>query len=171
MVERDLILKEVVWFVGITNIKDVYNYAYEWLRSEDFTITEDKYKEVVKGDEKELEIKWVVNKKISDYFRANLEFMWKVLGMKDVEVEIDGKKKKMNKVAELTIKINGKLEKDYNSKWGPSSIQTFFKDLYHKYVIPQRTEQMEDKVREYVQVFKEEMKAYLELTGKRQSGN
>jgi len=166
MVEKDTILREQVWYVGITKVKDVYNYAYDYLRREDFVVTEEKYKEVVKGDEKELEIKWIATKKITDYFRANIEFFWKILGMKEVEVEINGKKKKMDKVSELSIKMKGVLEKDYSSKWGPTGTQKFIKEVYHKYVIPQRTDQMENKVRDYVQYLKDEIKAFMELTGK-----
>ena len=87
--------------------------------------------------------------------------------MTDVEVEIDGKKKKMNKFVELGIELKGILEKDYSSKWGTSGYEKFFKEMYQKYVIPERTDKKEDEVRDFVQDFKEEMKAFLELTGRR----
>lgn len=167
MVEKDTILKEKVWYVGICNIKDIYNYAYEWLKDEDYFIIEDKYKETAKGDSKDMEIMWKCNKKITDYFRINIEIFWKILGMIDVEVEIDGKKKKMNKVAELTATIKGVLEKDYTSDWGATGFHKFLKEAYNKYIIPSRTEEMEVKTAEIVQDLAEEIKAMLEFTGKR----
>jgi len=94
MVEKDTILKEQIWYVGIANFKDYYEYAYDWLIGEDYVITEDKYKEVQRGDSKDLEILWKANKKITDYFRIALELKWKILGMEDIEIEIDGKKEK-----------------------------------------------------------------------------
>ena len=166
MVEKDTILKEKIWFVGIAHLKDYYEYAYEWLKDEEYLIVEEKYKETVKGDEKELEIKWKADKKITDYFRIVLELKWKVLGMRDVEVEINGKKRKMQDCAELTIDIKGILEKDYTNKWGAKGYHKFLRELYQKYEIPKRTEEMELKVIEIVQLFKEEMKSYLDLSGK-----
>ena len=36
----------------------------------------------------------------------------------------------------------GVLEKDYQNKWGMSSTQRFFKDLYNKFVIPELNEKI-----------------------------
>ncbi len=47
------------------------------------------------------------------------------------------------------------------------AMNKFFKDVYNKYVIPQRTDEKEDQVKGAVQNFKEEMKAFLELTGRK----
>ena len=164
--ERDTILKEQFRYDGIANFKEVYEYAHIWLKEEDYLITEEKYEEVAKpGEAKEVRIKWVCNKKITDYFRIAIEVKWQLLNMTDVEVEIDGKKKKMNKFSELKLDIKGMLEKDYSTKWGVGGFNKFLKEVYNKYVIPARTEEMEIKVGEIVQTFKEEMKAYLDLTG------
>jgi hypothetical protein len=166
MSEKDTILSEKIWYVGIADFKEYYEYAYDWLIGEDYRIIEDKYKEVHRGEGKDMEILWKADKKITDYFKISLELKWKVLGMVDVEVEMDGKKRKMQKMAECKITLKGILEKDYSGKWGVKGSQKFLKELYNKYIIPQRTEEMEGKTREIVQKFKEEMKAYLDLIGK-----
>ncbi|MDP4038989.1 MAG: hypothetical protein Q8P57_00180 [Candidatus Pacearchaeota archaeon] len=167
MVEKDVIAKEQVKFAGFVDFKELYNFCYDWLKGELFNIIEVNYTEKVKGDAKELEIVWQATKKVTDYFRILFDIKWKILEMKDVEVEIDGKKKKMNKLAELKIDIKGTLEKDYNSKWEITPTMKFFKEFYQKYIIPNRTEQMEEKVQEALQEYKEEIKAFLELTGKK----
>jgi hypothetical protein len=168
MVEKDTIIKEQFRYNGMADFKDTYEYAHAWLKDEDYAINEEKYEEVAKpGDAKEIRVKWVCNKKITDYFRIALEIKWQILNMTDVEVEIDGKKKKMNKFSELKIELKGVLEKDYNSKWGAKGFNKFLREVYNKYIIPQRTEEMEIKTVEIVQEFKEEMKSYLNLTGKR----
>ncbi len=167
MVEKDTIIKEEFRYDGIADFKRFYEYAHNWLKDEDYIVYEEKYEEQLKGDAKELRIKWTCNKKITDYFRIALELKWQLLNMREVEVEIDGKKKKMNKFSELKINIKGVLEKDYSSKWGAGGFNKFLKEMYDKYLIPKRSEEMENKVIEIVQNFKEEMKAYLELTARR----
>ena len=132
-------------------------------------LTEDKYEEKIKGDEKEVKILWTALKKVTDYFRIKLEVKWTARGMTDVEAEIDGKKKQMNKFSELKIDIKGTLEKDYESKWTGSPIQKFMKDVYNKFVIPATTTQREEEIREAVIGFKDEMKAFFDLICKRVS--
>ena len=167
MAERDLIIKEKVKYVGYADFKNLYSYAHDWIKGEQYILTEDVYTEKVKGNGKDLEILWTATKKITDYFKIELILKWRIFGMEDVEVEVDGKKKKMNKFVELGIEIKGSLFKDYGNQWNKSATTRFFKELYHKYVIPARTDQMKVRVEEDVQNFKEEMKALLELTGKK----
>jgi len=167
MVERDVILKEKVKFVGYAKFSDLYSYAFDWVKGEGYTIIEDTYTEKVKGNAKDLEIAWKASKKITDYFKVEIDFKWRIFGMEDVEVEIEGKKKKMNKFVELGIEIKGTLAKDFANQWNTSGATKFFKEIYNKYVIPGRTIQMEEKVGKDVQDFKEEVKAFLELTGKK----
>jgi len=167
MVEKDTLLKETVKYAGVVDFPGIYNFLFEWVKDEKYDITEDLYTEKVKGDAKDIDIKWTASKKLTDYFKSAIDIKWRILGMKDVEVQIDGKKKKMNKLAELKIDIKGVLEKDYDNKWNSSTTAKFFKEIYNKYVIPGRTSEMESKIISFVQDMKEEAKAFLELTGKR----
>ena len=86
--------------------------------------------------------------------------------MTEVEAEIDGEKKKMNK-GKASIELKGILIKDYDGKWETSAFSKFMRDVYNKYVIPSRVHSMAGKVDGDVKKFKEELKAFLELTGRR----
>lgn len=167
MVEKDTVIKEKIKFAGYAKFDDVYNFAYGWWKNENFNVVEEQYTEKVKGNAKELDVVWTATKKITDYFKAEVNMKWKILGMEDVEVEVDGKKKKTNKFAELSIEIKGIVVKDYDNKWNATATTKFFKEVYNKYVIPGRNEEMKDKVENFVRDFKQEVKALLELTGKR----
>jgi D-hexose-6-phosphate mutarotase len=166
MSEKDIIVKEQLKYSGFGDFKAIYNYAHDWLKNEEFSISEDKYQEKIKGDAKEIEIVWKISRKLTDYFKIEGDVKIKIDGMKDVEVQIDGKKKKMNEFQTFTMDVKGTLVKDYQNKWASPSSK-FFKELYDKYIIPNRTEKMEAKVEETIQKFKDEIKAILELTGKR----
>ena len=167
MVEKDQLIKEAVKYSGLGSFRAAYEYARRWLDEESFVVIEDKYSEKLSGNAKEIEIEWTASRKLTDYYKATLKFKWRILGMTDVEVEVDGKRKNMNKFVELGITITGVLEKDYDSKWEPSAFSKFLKDVYQKYVVIERTREKEDQVRTFVQTFKEEMKAFLELTGRK----
>jgi len=167
MAEKDAIIKEKFKYSGYGDFKNAYTYAHDWLKQENYNIVEDQYTEKVKGSLKDVDIVWKTSKKITDYFKIEIELRWKILGMEDVEVEIDGKKKKMNKFIELGIEMKGGLVKDYKNEWNKSATTKFFKEIYNKFVIPDRTEKMKEMVEKDVQDFKEEMKALLELSGKK----
>lgn len=167
MAEKDVILKEKIKYAGYGKFSDAYSYAHDWLKQEGYGVVEEQYTEKVKGSSKDLEVVWKATKQVTDYFKIELDLKWKVLAMEDVEVEIDGKKKKMNKWAELAIDVKGTLVKDYKNEWNKSATTKFFKEIYNKFVIPSRTEQMQGRVEQVVQGFKEEMKALFELTGKK----
>lgn len=167
MAEKNIIIKEKLKYAGYGDFKTIYSYAHDWLKGEQFSVVEESYTEKVKGSTKDIDISWAASKAITDYFKIDLALKWRVLGMEDVEVEVDGKKKKMNKFSEISIDIKGTLVKDYTNQWNKSATTKFFKELYNKYVIPARTGEMSGEVGKVVQDFKEEMKALLELTGKK----
>lgn len=167
MVEKENIIKEKIKYGGLGDFKETYKYAYFWFEDQGFTLTEDTYSEKISGNAKEIEIEWTCSKKVTDYFKIKLSVRWHILAMTEVEVEIAGKKKNMNKFGELKIEIKGTLEKDYSNKWESSAFNKFLREIYQKYVIPQRTEQKEGDVAEVVQDFKENIKAFLELTGRK----
>jgi len=165
MVEKDKISEEKISFEGIGDFKAVYKHAYQWLIDARWKVTEEKYSEKVKGEGKEIEFEWSCAKELTDYFKAKLTIKWKIENLKDVEVEIDGRRKKMQEF-KLEAKLRGVLEKDYKSKWETTSTHKFMKDVYHKYVIPARVEEKEDEVRGAMIGFRDELKAFFDLTAR-----
>lgn len=167
MVEKDTVVKEKLKFAGLTDFDEAYKFARDWFLKEDFNLVEDAYTEKAKSGGKELEIEWTASKKLTDYFKVTLKIKWRILGMSEVEVEMEGRKKKMNKIADLTLEVKGTLEKDYSNKWEGSAFNKFIKEIYNKYVIPSTTSAKEEAIQNMVQDFKDEMKAFFELTGRK----
>ena len=58
--------------------------------------------------------------------------------------------------------------KDYQGKWESGPVYRFFRDVYNKYIVPARVESMELKLDADAKELKEEIKTFLELSGKRQ---
>jgi len=166
MAEKDLIIKEKVEHTGVFDFSGLYGFAHGWLKYEEYGIVEEEYSEKVSGNAREIIVKWKASKQISDYFKIEDAIKFEVRDMTDVEVEIDGKKKKMNK-GKVTIEIKGSLVRDPESGWAGNASLTFFRSVYDKFIIPGRIHDMQVKTEADVKAFKEEIKSFLELSGKR----
>ncbi len=166
MTELDLLIVEKVDFSGIFDFSGFYFFAHTWFKDEGYGVDETKYSEKVSGNSKDIIIEWRVTKTLSDYFKITYKIKFIVEKLTDVEVEIDGKKKNMNK-GKIEVEVKGALMRDPESKWDKTPMMRMWRDIYSKYIIPGRIDQWRNEVRDDAQRFKEELKAYLELIGKR----
>lgn len=166
MAEKDLIVKEKLETSGLFDFSGLYSFAHGWLKYEEYSVVEEEYNEKVSGNSRDVMIKWKATKQVSDYFRVEHAIKFEIRGLTDVEVEIDGKKKKMNK-GSVSTEIKGTLVKDPDSSWEGTPLYKFLREIYDKYVIPKRVDDMAVKVVGDVRSFKDELKSYLELSGKR----
>tara|TARA_Y100000310_G_scaffold220290_1_gene221790 strand:- start:635 stop:1132 length:498 start_codon:yes stop_codon:yes gene_type:complete len=165
MAEKDKVVTQKIKRVGVFNFKETYNFMYKWLSEEDYAIEEQKYVEEVAGDAKKIEIIWVASKKVSDYFRNDIKLTWTILNMKNVEVEKDGKRVKMND-ASFEVKFAGTLVKDYQSTWEKNPMTKFFRGVYDKFIIEGRIERYEDKLFGDVDDLIKDVKGFLAIEGK-----
>ncbi len=166
MAERDLVIAEKVDYSGVFDYSGFYSFAHSWFKEEQYGVDESKYSEKVSGDARDIIIEWKASKLLSDYFKIEFKITFFVQGLSDVEVEIDGKKKKMNK-GKIEAEIKGALVRDPDSKWDKSPMLRFFRDVYSKFIVPGRIYGLKQKVTSDAQRFKEELKAYLEIYGRR----
>jgi hypothetical protein len=166
MAEKDTQYTSKVKDSGIFDFQELYNFLYDWLLGEGYSLTEKKYTEKIEGDAKKVEINWEGKKKVSDYFQFIIKADWRVLGMKSIEVQREGKKIKMNS-GNLEIKFTAVLVKDYESRWEDAPIWKFLRGIYDKYLIRNRIEQYEEKIISEVEEMIAQTKAFLALEGKR----
>jgi len=166
MAQKDQLIKEKLNYSGFFNFKGAYSFAHSWLYDEKFDIVEDKYSEKVSGNARDINFTWRVSKRLSEYFKTEYEMKFTIKNLTEVEVEIDGERKKMNK-GDIEVETKASLVKDPDSKWEGSPFLAFLRDVYNTYVIPSRIFNMENIVTSNVMKFNEQMKAYLELSGRR----
>jgi hypothetical protein len=165
MTEKDQLIKEKLDHTGIFDFKGFYAFAYKWLRDENYGVLEEKYSEKVSGNARDISIEWKAVKKISDYFKIEIGVKFEVSGLTDVEVETDGKKKKTNK-GKVAIEIKGTMVRDPDSRWEETPTWRFMRDLYNKYIVPSRVDNLSDKIFADVQGYKTQLKSYLDLLGR-----
>jgi hypothetical protein len=166
MPEKNQIFSQKIKQKGFWNFTDLYNFCYMWLKDEGYNVSENEYTEKLVGNGKELVIKWEAKKKVSDYFLNMIEVKWRILGMQDAEVEKEGKKEKTNK-GEVGFEITGTLLRDWEERWERNPSYKFFRGIYDKYIIKSTTEQYEDRLEAKCVSFVEQIKAFLQIEGKR----
>lgn len=167
MVEKDVLITSKVKHNGIFDFKECYRILYEWLLDQNYDINEKNYKEVIgAGGAKEIEVEWEAERKVSDYFKFYLKVNWHMIGMTNVEVEIDGSKQKMNK-GQFEITVKSVLLKDYEDRWSNRPLFKFLRTFYDKYLIRERTIQYEGKLIVEMTEFVDQCKSFLALTGRK----
>ena len=165
MAEKKEVYKQKIKQKGYWNYTDLYNFCFDWLKEEGYRVQENEYTEKSSNFGKEIILKWKASKKVTDYFKYVIEVKWHVLGMKDAEVEQDGKKINTNK-GEVGIVVQATLVRDYEERWEDKPIWKFLRGIYEKYVIrttiDEYSENLEDKAKDYVR----DIKAFLQLSGR-----
>jgi hypothetical protein len=166
MAEKNTVFKEAIKHKGYWNFAELYGFCFDFLKDEGFTIKEKAYTEKISGGGKEIIIQWDSGKKVTDYFKNHIKVDWHILGMKDAEVEIEGKKETTNK-GEVKITVEGMLEKDYEDKWEGKAFWKFLRGIYEKYVIRTTIDEYEDRLVDVNLKFVSELKAFLQLSAAR----
>ena len=166
MADKEEVIKERIEHSGIFDFSAFYSYVHEWFKEENYGVVEEKYNEKISGNTRDIKFEWLATKKISDYFKSETKLRFDITGLTDVEVEIDGTKKKTNK-GRIWLEIKGNIIRDPESKWDVSPFFRFLRDFYNKYIIPARVDKITDRIKDDVRDFKDDLKAYLDLTGKR----
>lgn len=167
MAEKEKVFSSKLKHEGIFSFKDFYQFCYDWLDEETgLGLSETKYVEKLKGDEKEVEVEWEGSKKLTDYFKFEAKVEMTIKHLKNVEVNQGGAKVKTNQ-GEIEVKISGTLIRDYEGKFEVSAFYKFLRSIYEKWVIPSRIEEFEDKIISNCDDFLSQAKAYLDLEGKR----
>ncbi|MEK0336754.1 MAG: hypothetical protein QQN41_04885 [Nitrosopumilus sp.] len=167
MPEKDVIFSSKMKSTGIFSFKDFYRFCYDWLIDETaLLISEDKYSEKLKGNSKDIDIQWTGKRKVTDYFRFEVQVNFRIIGMTNVEINQKGAKITTNQ-GQIEVKVKGTLVRDYEGKFETTAFKKFLRSIYEKWVIPSRIEQFEEKLITDCDEFLNQAKAYLDLEGKR----
>lgn len=159
----DIIKDSQILLNALFDIKEVYKYLYDWLNYYGYDVTETHYKEKVKPEGKELEIRWEADRDIDEYSRFTIKVKWLILGMVDVEVQqAGGEKIKMQK-GELNMYISAKITTDRQKKWEASAFLKFLKSFYESYLYHDTLDELKVRLWKEGWEFINEAKAYLSL--------
>ena len=148
---------------GVFSMDDLYRNMKYWLDFQGYgdhtkSFKEEKYVERVRGDTKQIEIRWNAEKIVSDYFSFVMTITFFVLGLKSAEIEKDGKKISTNK-GEVEIRFTADWVIDKKNKWK----NRIFQSAYNNFVVRDRIESYKTDLYDNVYSLYDEVKAYLEM--------
>lgn len=168
MAEKDKIFSSKIKYDGIFSFKDFYKFCYDWLNEETgIGISEDKYKEKLSGESKNIDVEWSGVRTLSDYFKFEIKVTFSLIGLSKIEAtNSEGKKIKTNK-GSIEVGVKGTLVRDPQGKFEKSAFMKFLRGVYEKMIISSRIEEMEGKVVGDCDDFLSQAKAYLDLEGKK----
>ncbi|MFZ5955307.1 MAG: hypothetical protein ACOYT4_02680 [Nanoarchaeota archaeon] len=166
MSEKSTVFDQTIKHKGYFNFSDLYNFCFGFLKDSNYNVAEKEYAEKDTPIGKEIKISWEAGKKISDYFKNVIEVKWQILGLNEAEIERDGRKEKTNK-GEIKISFTATIVSDYEDRWQSTPTYKFMRSIYDKYIIRTTKEQYEDKLAEKTDSFVQQVKAFLELQGRK----
>jgi len=167
MAEKDTVFSSKVKYDGIVDFPSFYKFCYDWLSDEvGLDLSEEKYKEKISGDAKNIEVGWVGSRKLTDYFKFDIKVDFMIIGLTKLEIVQEGRKIKTNK-GSVELKIKGIIVRDYQGKFEVNSTRKFMRSIYEKWVIPSRIEEYENKIIGDCDEFLSQAKAFLDIEGKR----
>ena len=161
--ESERIYSSQVKRVGICSFPDLYQFCYDWLIDEtNLLVSEDKYSEKIKGDAKEIDVKWTGIRKFSDYFKSKITVEFKTIALKKVEIVQNGAKIKSNE-GEIKITLKADLIRDWQGTYDTNWWAKFWRSVYDRWIIPHRIDQMEDKIIGDSEEFLSQAKAFMDI--------
>ena len=166
MVKEDSIISDVkIKFKGNFDLKLLYKKLREWLKREGYSDPcegggEKKYSERVKPEGKQLEILWGTKKGAeAGYFSQEIDISFFLNGLKEVEVDNDGKKLKLES-CEIEMKFNSKLVRNASKQWEEHSMM--FK-LYERFVVKYKIDEHKIQVYKDTNKLIDEVKSFFSL--------
>lgn len=165
--EKETVFSSQIKYVGVFSLKDYYQFCYDWLTEQiGLTLVEKKYGEKLNKDAKDIDIEWTASRKVTDYFKFELEIKYKIIALKNVEIVQNNAKIKTNQ-GEVKLMLKGNLIRDYDGKFEKDSFRKFLRSIYEKWIIASRVEQFEDNLAGECDEFLNQAKAFLDLEGKK----
>ena len=153
-----------VVYKGLFDMSDLYKEIKFWLDNKNYgdensDFKEETYVERLKGESKQIEVKWICEKEASDYSKNQITITFFVVGLSEAETDWKGKKIKTNQ-GEIEINISSNLITNASGKWENGSLM---KKMYEKMIIKDRLE--DEKIDLYNNTYKlhDTIKSFLEL--------
>ena len=134
MSEKKLIIDQLkLTYEGIFDLNGLYRMIDAWFYEKGYDKWELKNYEQVLPTGKDIEIELQPWKKTTDYFKNTIRVRFKAVNVKDVEIEREGVKLRVNQ-GKLMMIFDAYLESDYDNKWESKPMFFFIRTLFDKYV-------------------------------------
>jgi len=130
---KTLIDGKSVSYEGVFSIKELYRTIDKWFKDHGYEKQEIKNWEDVSETEKQIVIEIIPYKKVSDYARIDQRLFMIFSKLKEIDLEKDGIKLKMNK-GRAEFYFDAYVVTDYEHKWETRPLFYFIKNVIDKFI-------------------------------------
>ena len=163
MVERTVIVdKYRLNYEGLFNLFELYKLISYYFEEKGYDKLEKKNVESVTEEGKFIELFLMPYKKVTDYAKSVIHLRMVITNMKDVYVEKDGLKVKMNQ-GKIQFVIDAYTETDYEDRWEKKPGLFFIRTLFDKYFYKPFTTNVDAEVRLDFDTLVDQIKGFLNL--------
>jgi len=164
MAERLIVVdKERLDYDGLFDSKGVFDVFKQWCADKGYWPVEKRHGESTKPEGKVIDFDLEPFKKFTDYSKSIIKVRMQFSEVKDVVVERDKKKVKVQD-GKIVIVFDGILETDYEHRWECKPLFYLLRSVFEKYVYTPFISGFERGIKEDVMALKNNLKAYLNLT-------
>lgn len=140
MSERELIVDHLrLQYEGLFDATELYALIDHYFRDKGFDKRDLKNIEKVRPEGKYIEIEMMPWKKTTDYFKEEIKLRIIMEKLREVEVEKDGRKIRLNQ-GKLSIVFDGYFTTDYEHRWEGKPTYFFIRTLFDKFFFKPYTE-------------------------------
>lgn len=140
MAERELIVDHLrVEYEGLFDATELYRLIDLFFRDKGYDKRDLKNIEKVRPEGKYVEIELMPWKKTTDYFKNEIKIRIIMQNLKEVEVEKDGRKIRLNQ-GKLNIVFDGYFTTDYEHRWEQKPSYFFIRTLFDKFFFSSYTD-------------------------------
>jgi len=163
MTEREMIVSgQRVTFEGIFSMDELHKLITEWLKQKGYDRLDRLHSESVKPDGKYIDIELEPDKNIDDYTKFIIRIRLYASQLKDVLVEQDGRKRRLNQ-GKVQIVLDAYIKTDYQGRMETKPVYTFIRTLYDKYIFKSESSKNQKQITADVMHLKESIMNYLNL--------
>ena len=149
-------------YSGVFSVIELYQTIDNFMREKGYDRRELLNQEHVTPEGKYIELHLQPWKKVNDYVRHQVKIIIRMIKIKELVVEVDGKRKKMNK-GKVFIIIDGYMFTDFEGRWEQKPFYFFLRTLFDKFIYRSYTGQFEDLLVETCSQLHLTVKGYLNL--------
>lgn len=164
MAERLIVVdKDRLEYDGLFDVKDVHKVLQDWASDKGYWLVEKIHSETTRPEGKTIDLVLEPFKKVSDYIKLIVKIRVQFSNVKDVVVERDDKKVKVQE-GKVSMLMTGIIETDYEHKWETKPVWYTLRVLLDKYVLSPFMSAYEREVKNDCESLKNNVKGFLNLS-------
>lgn len=163
MAEKEMIVADQrITYEGIFSLDELHKLITEWLEQKKYDRMDKLHTESIRPDGKYVDIVLEPDKMIDDYTDLIIRIRMYVSQLKEVMVEMDGRKRRLN-TGKIQIVLDAWVKTDYQGRMESKPIYQFMQTLYDKYIFKTEMSKQHSQLKGDVAHLKESITNYLNL--------